>query len=67
MYIPLNRAGETIDIPYNTASMEEIENTLRDWLKEKIAETQGTGLPLNANLSDPRWRPVPADPTDSAS
>jgi|SRR5277367_4895 len=39
-HIPLNQAGETIQSLYNTASAEEIEKTLWEWLKTKIAELQ---------------------------
>ena len=36
-HIPLNETGETLHTLYNTGSMEEIENVLRAWLKEKVA------------------------------
>jgi len=36
-HIPLNETGETLHTLYNTGGMEEIENALRAWLKEKIA------------------------------
>jgi hypothetical protein len=39
-HIPLNEAGETLHTLYNTGSMEEIENVLREWLKRKIAELE---------------------------
>jgi hypothetical protein len=41
-HIPLNDAGETLETLYNTASMEEIETVLREWLKKKIAELKQT-------------------------
>jgi hypothetical protein len=37
-HIPLNEAGETLQTLYNTATMEEIEVVLREWLKKKIVE-----------------------------
>jgi hypothetical protein len=39
-HIPLNEAGETLHSLYNTASEEEIEHALREWLKRKIAELE---------------------------
>ncbi len=35
--IPLTETGENLHTLYNTASMEEIESVLREWLKKKIA------------------------------
>jgi hypothetical protein len=37
-HIPLNKMGETLDTLYNTATMEEIENTLRAWLQKEITD-----------------------------
>lgn len=39
-HIPLNEVGETLHTLYNTASEEEIEQTLHEWLKGKIAELE---------------------------
>jgi len=37
-HIPLNEAGENLQSLYHTASVEEIENTVREWLQTEIAE-----------------------------
>jgi len=37
-HIPLNDLGETIDSLYRTGTNEEIEQTLRSWLKETIRQ-----------------------------
>lgn len=37
-HIPLNQSGETLHTLYHTATMEDIENTLREWLKGRIVE-----------------------------
>lgn len=39
-HIPLDEAGETLHTLYNTATMEEIENALRAWLKREIAKLE---------------------------
>jgi hypothetical protein len=39
-HIPLNEMGETLHTLYNTANMDEIENTLREWLKKEIEKLQ---------------------------
>jgi hypothetical protein len=39
-YIPLNRAGETLQTMYQTATQEEIENTVREWLRKTIEEVK---------------------------
>ena len=39
-HIPLSEAGETLHTLYNTATMEEIENALRAWLKREIAKLE---------------------------
>jgi len=41
-HIPFNRAGETLQSLYHTASMEEIENTIREWLERQIMELKKT-------------------------
>ncbi|MDP9263260.1 MAG: hypothetical protein M3O85_02945 [Acidobacteriota bacterium] len=35
-YIPLNQAGETVDGLYRYASQEELEDTVRAWLRRTI-------------------------------
>jgi hypothetical protein len=42
-HIPINQVGETLHTLYNTATMEEIENALREWLKIKIDELNQLG------------------------
>lgn len=37
-YIPLNECGETLETLYRTATNEEIEQCLRDWLRMKITQ-----------------------------
>ncbi len=37
-HIPLNETGETLHSMYDTATMDEIENVLREWLRKRIAE-----------------------------
>jgi hypothetical protein len=37
-HIPLNEAGETLCTMYNTATIDEIEHALREWLHKRIAE-----------------------------
>lgn len=39
-HIPLNQVGETLHTLYSTANMDEIENTLREWLKAEIARLE---------------------------
>jgi len=39
-HIPLNEIEETLHTLYNTASMEEIENTVREWLRSEIAKLE---------------------------
>ena len=39
-HIPLNEEGETLCTLYNTATMDEIENVLREWLRKRIAELE---------------------------
>jgi hypothetical protein len=39
-YIPLNPAGETLQTMYQTATQEEIENTVRGWLRKTIEEVE---------------------------
>ena len=36
-YIPLNESGETLETLYSTATNEEIQKTLREWLLKTIA------------------------------
>lgn len=36
-YIPLNESGETLETLYRTATNEEIQKTLREWLLKTIA------------------------------
>jgi hypothetical protein len=44
-YIPLNPAGETLQTMYQAATQEEIENTVRGWLRKTIEEVkQAAGL-----------------------
>ena len=38
--IPLNESGETLATLYNTATNEEIQQTLREWLLKRIAELE---------------------------
>lgn len=46
-HIPLNNIGETLNTLYPTATTEEIENTLREWLKSEIANLESsTDLPV---------------------
>jgi hypothetical protein len=44
-HIPLNRAGETLQSLYNTATENEIENAVREWLKSKIEELKQSSDP----------------------
>ncbi len=37
-HIPLNGAGETLQSLYNTATMDEIENAVGEWLRRRIEE-----------------------------
>jgi len=39
-HIPLNENGETLATLYNTATNEEIQQTLREWLLKRIAELE---------------------------
>ncbi len=39
-HIPLNQAGETLQTMYQTATQEEIENTVREWLRKTIEEVK---------------------------
>jgi len=39
-HIPLNESGETLATLYNTATNEEIQQTLREWLLKRIAELE---------------------------
>ena len=39
-HIPFNQQGETLDTLYNTATLTEIEDTLRAWLKNEIAKLE---------------------------
>lgn len=39
-HIRLNHAGETLDTLYTTATMEEIEASVRDWLERQISELE---------------------------
>jgi len=39
-HIPLNESGETLATLYNTATNEEIQLTLREWLLKRIAELE---------------------------
>ena len=39
-HIPLNEIAESLDTLYNTASMEEVKNVLREWLKTEIARLE---------------------------
>jgi hypothetical protein len=41
-HIPLNESRETLDTLYRTATNEEIEQTLRQWLLETIAGLEET-------------------------
>lgn len=44
-HIPLNQEGETLHTMYQTATQEEIENTVREWLRKTIEEVkQAAGL-----------------------
>jgi hypothetical protein len=36
-YIPLDESGETLETLYSTATNEEIQETLREWLLKTIA------------------------------
>jgi hypothetical protein len=36
-HIPVNQTGETLNTLYSTATMDEIEGTLRQWLEAEIA------------------------------
>src|SRR5579864_2621493 len=39
-YIPLDESGETLETLYSTATNEEIQKTLREWLLKTIAELE---------------------------
>ena len=52
-HIPLNTTGETLHTLYNTASMEEIEIELHEWLKERIAELEQAIRSEPARLKKP--------------
>jgi len=39
-HIPLNQAGETLQTMYQTATQEEIENAVRQWLRKTIEEVK---------------------------
>jgi hypothetical protein len=39
-HIPLDPAGETLQTMYQTATQEEIENTVREWLRKTIEEVK---------------------------
>jgi hypothetical protein len=39
-HIPLSPAGETLQTMYQTATQEEIENTVREWLRKTIEEVK---------------------------
>jgi hypothetical protein len=44
-HIPLNQGGETLQTMYLTATQEEIENTVREWLRKTIEKgKQAAGL-----------------------
>ncbi len=47
-HIPLNEAGDTVALLERTGDQEEIEDVVKNWLREKIAEIQwgrrGNGL-----------------------
>jgi len=42
-HIPLNGSGETLETLYSTATNEEIQQTLREWLLQTIAELEQVG------------------------
>ena len=42
-YIPLDESGETLETLYSTATNEEIQKTLREWLLKTIAGLEGDG------------------------
>lgn len=39
-HIPLNDQGETVDSLYRSATQEELETTVIDWLKEEIRKLE---------------------------
>ncbi len=39
-YIPLDESGETLETLYSTATNEEIQKTLREWLHKTIEELE---------------------------
>jgi hypothetical protein len=39
-HIPLNEAGETVDLLEHAGDEEEIESTVKDWLRRKLAEAR---------------------------
>lgn len=52
-YIRLNQAGESLQSLYRTATMAEIENTLREWLEREIME-------LKKSVEEPATLPTDA-------
>ena len=39
-HIPLNEAGETVDLVERTGSQDESEELVKNWLRERIAEIE---------------------------
>jgi len=49
-YIPLDESGEALETLYSTATNEEIQKTLREWLLKTIEELEQIAQ------SEMRWR-----------
>jgi len=47
--IPLNEKGQTVDSLYHTATQEEIEDALREWLQREIRRIEGELRPATDN------------------
>jgi len=41
-YIPLNAAGETVNHLYETATLDELETALREWLTSTLQALEGS-------------------------
>lgn len=50
-FIPLNERGDTVESMYRSATQEELESALRNWLTDEIEKLDVVNLPAKVNAS----------------
>jgi hypothetical protein len=59
-YIPLNRAGDTVELLENAGASEQVDDAVKNWLRWKIAELRAERTETGFRLTDQ----TPATPVE---